>query len=124
MLRQMKVVTLAWALLCSSAFASESGRAVNESVAASGHMSGSVAHALAASGQVAFAVSAVPIGLSVLGAGAVIVGIESVGESAKRAAAQPIGSPLPVCDETVSAAVPKTPPPNQALKPRQPQTAN
>ncbi len=101
------VITL---MLCANSFAGEthSGRAVVESGKASTHASASIAHGIAGSGQVVSAVAAVPF-----------YAIGSIGEVSKEvgvvlmeAATAPIGTPLIITEETVTAG----PPPNHALK--------
>jgi hypothetical protein len=87
------------------------GRAVSEALQSSGHASASAAHSIAASGQVTFAASAIPlsIGGAILGsAGAVSAG---AARDSMRAATAPIGTPLEITDEVITVV-----PPNEALK--------
>ncbi|MEW6290398.1 MAG: hypothetical protein AB1545_11140 [Thermodesulfobacteriota bacterium] len=86
-----------------------STQAVLHSGQASAHSAQAVFSGLIASGQVASAVSATPLALSAT------AGVVS-GEAAKvlmDAATAPIGTPLPVTEETYTSA---GPPPDQALK--------
>jgi len=87
--------------------ADHAARAVGHAANASGHSVMSGLHALAASGQVTLQVSAVPL-LTSAALGAVA---GTVGEALIKAADAPIGTPLPISDETVSAG----PPPDQAI---------
>ncbi|TLS65308.1 hypothetical protein FEF65_13120 [Mariprofundus erugo] len=90
-----------------TATATHSGQASAHSV-----MSG--LHALAASGQVLLHVSAAPLLVSgTAGAASAHIGSELL-----KAAAAPIGTPLPIADDTFSAG----PPPDEALKNNQKQT--
>lgn len=94
---------------------STSGRAVNEGSQASGHASGSAAYSIVASGQATSAVMAVPLaigGSAVESAGATST---AAARDSMRAATTPIGTPLPITDETVTVV-----PPNEALKKRPP----
>jgi len=84
-----------------------SAQAVKEGSKASSHASASAAHSIAASGQVTSAASAVPLAI-----GASIGAVS--GKMAKNlmdAATAPIGTPLEITDESVTAG----PPPDQAL---------
>lgn len=78
---------------------------------ASGNAAASAGHSLTATGQLASGVIATPL----LASGAVAVGVGSAavqaGGSLMNAATSPIGTPLPVTDETVSII-----PPNKALQ--------
>jgi len=78
---------------------------------ASGNASASAGHSLAATGQLASGVIAIPILAS--GVGAVSLGSTAVqaGGSMMDSASRPIGKPLPITDETVSIL-----PPNKALQ--------
>ena len=116
------IVSVFTLILSANAFAGEthSGRAVGESAEAASHAGASVAHGVMASGQVTSAVSAVPF--AVVGSAGAVAG--SVGaastEMAKdlmEAATAPIGTPLEITDESVSAG----PPPNEALTPKKPE---
>lgn len=85
-----------------------SGEAVKQGSKAASHGSASAAHAIVGSGQVTSAASAVP--LSVAGsAGAVST---EIAKDLMEAATAPIGSPLEITDESVTAG----PPPNEVLK--------
>ncbi len=75
---------------------------------ASGNASASAAHSIAATGQVTSAVSAVPLKIS----GAVGAVSNKAGDALIDAANTPIGKPLVVTDETISAG----PPPSEAIK--------
>ena len=103
-------LALVWA--AGPAAAGEAAKAVEEGVTASGHASASVAHAIGASGQVTSAAMAVPLGVS--GAVATSAGTASTAAAgdSMRAATRPIGAPLEITDESVTAM----PPPNEALK--------
>ncbi len=78
---------------------------------ASGNVAASAGHSLVATGQLASGVVATPL----LASGAIAVGVGSAavqaGGSLMNAATSPIGTPLPVTDETVSII-----PPNKALQ--------
>lgn len=91
--------------------AEQTTQAVRAAVKASANAAASVGHSLAATGQLASGVVATPL----LASGAVAVGIGSAaqqaGGSLMNAATSPIGTPLPVTDETVSIL-----PPNKALQ--------
>lgn len=87
------------------------GRAVKESMQASGHASASAGHSIAASGQVTSAALAVPLSVSgaVLGAaGAVSTNAAS---DLMKAATAPIGTPLKISNEVITSI-----PPDEALK--------
>lgn len=92
-----------------NAFAGEthSGRAVGESAETGSHASASAAHGIAASGQVTSAASAVPLAI---GGSAAMVTTE-IAKELMDAATAPIGTPLEMTDESVTAG----PPPNEAL---------
>ena len=113
----MRQLLLMLMLASIPAFASgddtHAGRSLNLSGQASAAGSGSAAHAIAASGQVTSAASALPlsVGGAVLGsAGA--VSAHAAGESA-RAASAPIGKPLPITNENITIM-----PPDKMLKTR------
>jgi hypothetical protein len=89
-----------------------SGKAIQESGKASGHVAASAGLGLVASGQVTSAVVAVPlsVGGAVLGSAG---GVSAAsGQTLMQAATAPIGTPLAVSDEVITVM-----PPNQALKP-------
>jgi len=96
------------ALGCAASWADNgfSRGAVGNSVQASAHASASAAHAIAASGQTVFAVSAVP--LSIGGAVLTSAGQAStaMGNASMQAASAPIGTPLPITDETITVVRP------------------
>lgn len=87
------------------------GQSVQAGGRASGNASASAGHSLAATGQLASGVVATPI----LASGVVAAGAGSAaaqaGGALMNSASRPMGTPLPVTDETVSIL-----PPNQALK--------
>ena len=85
-----------------------SGQAIQNLSAASTHASASVAHAIAASGQVTFAASAIPLAI-----GGNVSG--QLAQDSMNAANAPIGTPLPVTDEVITIA-----PPDVALKTNNP----
>lgn len=89
---------------------SQSGQAIHHGVQAGSHASASAAHAVVGSGQVTSAVSAVPLGI----AGSVGAASADGAEALMESAAAPIGTPLDITDEAVTAG----PPPNQALTPQ------
>lgn len=97
-------------MLCANSFAGDtySGRAVAESGKASMHGSASIANGIAGSAQVVSAVAAVPF----LAIGSVGELSKEVGVTLMEAATAPIGTPLIITEETVTAG----PPPNDALK--------
>lgn len=117
MLRNILVLLtfIAMALVARQALTAEEThleRALRESGQASIHASASAAHALVASGQATLAVSAVP--LSIGGAVLTTVGNASTAaaNSMQKAASAPIGTPLPITEESIINT-----PPDQALKP-------
>ncbi|MEY5098826.1 MAG: hypothetical protein RJA36_1545 [Pseudomonadota bacterium] len=79
-----------------------SGGPVGNSVQASAHASASAAHAIAASGQTVLGVSAIP--LSIGGAALTSAGQASTAMSnaSMQAASAPIGTPLPITDESIT----------------------
>lgn len=82
--------------------------AVKKSAQASGNASASAAHSIAATGQITSAASAIP--LKVVGSvGAVSA---KAGESLSNIANAPIGTPLVITDEVITAG----PPPSEAMK--------
>lgn len=87
------------------------GRAATLSGQASAATSGSAAHAIAASGQVTSAAIAVP--LAVGGSALTSAGTASTASAnaSMDAATAPIGTPLPITDESMTSI-----PPDQALK--------
>lgn len=94
-----------------------SGRSVEEGVKASSHAgkasshaSASAGHAIVGSGQVTSAASAVPLAVSG-SAGAVST---EIAKDLRDAATAPVGTPLEVTDESVTAGVP----PSEALDPK------
>lgn len=111
---------LAAAILAAPALAAyaaddtHAGRAASNLSQSSGHASASAAHSIAASGQVTFAASAVPltVGGAVLGSAA--AGSKAVGNDSMRAATAPIGTSLEITDEAITVM-----PPDVALKTRQ-----
>ncbi len=98
----------------------QAGQAVKDAAQASGHASGSAAHAIAASGQATSAIAAIPLsamGGVLVSGGAVSIGV--AGGSA-RAAGTPIGKPLKITEEAII-----TTPPDVALKsPKKSDTQN
>ena len=100
----------------SSAQSTYSGEAVKESGKAGSAASKSVVNSIAASGQATSAVSAVPLAAS--GAAGAVSG--QIAQDLVNAASQPIGKPLEITDETVTAG----PPPDQALKIKNQQKTN
>ncbi|MGV8074897.1 MAG: hypothetical protein AB2L11_10130 [Syntrophobacteraceae bacterium] len=111
----MKKLILAVALillagLAGSCFAggTYSGQAVQESLNASSHASVGVMYGIVASGQAVSAVAAVPFAIAGT-AGAVSTGIAV---ELMNAATTPVGAPLPITDENLTAG----PPPDEALK--------
>lgn len=94
-----------------SAFAdasTQSEQAVRQGGRASGHASGSAAHAIAASGQATSAIAAIPLASGGVVSAASGAGSTAVAKDSARAANQP----LEIADETITAM----PPPDQALK--------
>lgn len=85
-----------------------SGQAVKEAVKAGSHASASAGHAIVGSGQVTSAASAVPLAIAG-SAGAVST---EIAKDLMEAATAPIGAPLEITDESVTAG----PPPNKALE--------
>jgi len=112
---KISVIVLAIAMLLSvNSFGSDthSSKAVEESGKVSSHASTSAAHAISGSGQVTSAVSAVPLSI---GGAAGAVSTE-MAKDLMDAATAPIGTPLKIADESVTAG----PPPNEALAPKKP----
>lgn len=100
-------------LLGSTAYAAESTHAeeaVKKSAQASGNASASAAHSIAASGQVTSAAIAVPL----KAVGAVGAASAQAGDGLSKAASAPIGTPLQVTDEAITAG----PLPSEAMKPK------
>ena len=93
-------------------FASDtySVNAIEEASKAGSHTSTSAGHSIAASGQVTSAASAVPLAVSG-SAGAVST---EIAKELMDAATVPIGTPLEMTEESVTAG----PPPDQALAPK------
>jgi hypothetical protein len=91
------------------------GQAVENGVAASGHTSASAAHSIAASGQLTSGALAVPFLASGAVMGSAGAGSAAVGRDALRAATAPIGTPLPITDETITVISPA-----EALKAKSP----
>ncbi len=87
-----------------------SGQAVKEAGKAGSHASASAGHAIVGSGQVTSAASAVPLAIAG-SAGAVST---EIAKDLMEAATAPIGTPLEITDESVTAG----PPPNEALVPK------
>ena len=91
--------------------AEELKQAVKAAGRASGNVAASAGHSLVATGQLASGVVATPL----LASGAIAVGVGSAavqaGGSLMNTATSPIGTPLPVTEETVSII-----PPNKALQ--------
>ena len=87
-----------------------SGQAVEEASKAGSHASAGSAHSIVGSGQVTSAASAVPLAI---GGSAGAVSTEMANDLMEAATA-PIGTPLPIADESVVAG----PPPNEALAPK------
>lgn len=98
--------------MSANAFSAEthSGQAVEEASKAGSHASASAAHSIVASGQVTSAASAVPLAI---GGSAGAVSTE-IAKDLMDAATAPIGTPLKITDESVTAG----PPPNEALAPK------
>jgi hypothetical protein len=88
------------------------GQALFGASQASAQVSASVAQALVASGQVTSAALAVPLSISgaVFGSAAT-ASTAAARDSMRAAAAPPIGTPLPITNETITVV-----PPNEALR--------
>ena len=86
-----------------------SGQAIEEASKAGSHGSAASAHAIVGSGQVTSAASAVPLAIGG-SAGAVS---NEMAKDLMDAANAPIGTPLEITDEPITAG----PPPDEALKP-------
>ena len=100
-------------LLGTTVYAAESTHAeeaVKKSAQASGNASASAAHSIAASGQVTSAAIAVPL----KAVGAVGAASAQAGDGLSKAASAPIGTPLQVTDEAITAG----PLPSEAMKPK------
>lgn len=107
-------LTMFSVLISANSFAGKthSGQAVAEAGKASSHAVGSVAHGTIASGQAASAAAAVP--LAVAGAAGAVSA--KISKDLMDAAKAPVGAPLEISDESVTAG----PPPNEALAPAKP----
>jgi hypothetical protein len=88
-------------------------QAVNDAGQASGHASASAAHSIVASGQVTSAMLAAPLMSGAVVAGSVGNASGTAADSMLQAANAPIGTPLPVSNESVTVV-----PPDVALKAR------
>lgn len=120
-MQKLKAVAIASAFIVtmginSFAAGTHSGQALEESGQALKHAGGSVGHGVIASGQVTSAASAVPLAIGG-SAGAVSARIS---KDLMDAATAPIGTPLEVTDESVTAG----PPPNEALSPAKAKKTN
>src|SRR5574337_807306 len=82
--------------------ADEANQAASEAVQASGHASASAVHGIAASGQVTSAVMAVPLSAAGVVLGASGNASQQAASSLAKIADTPIGTPLPVTDESLS----------------------
>ena len=113
MKKRMQLGLLALSLLPGTVLAGEpaaaSGQAAHHASQAMTHSARAVFSGMIATGQVASAASAVPLRIS---ATAGMVSGQSA-DALMAAATAPIGTPLPVAEETYSAG----PPPDEALKP-------
>lgn len=89
-----------------------SGKAIEEAGKASSHATGSAAHGVIASGQTTSAAAAVPLAI----AGAAGAVSAKISKELMDAAKAPVGTPLEITDESVTAG----PPPNEALSPDKP----
>ncbi|MBL4775104.1 MAG: hypothetical protein JKY87_03500 [Mariprofundus sp.] len=85
-----------------------SGHAVKQAGKAGSHGSASAAHSIAGSGQVTSAASAVPLAI----AGSVGEVSAGIAKGLMKAATSPIGTPLEITDESITAG----PAPDKALK--------
>ncbi len=88
---------------------SHSGRAIADLGKASTHASAGAGHAIVGSGQAISAIASVPFAL----VGSVGAVSSEIAKDLLNAATAPVGTPLEITDETVSAG----PPPNEALAP-------
>lgn len=86
----------------------QSEQAIRQGGRASGHASGSAAHAIAASGQATSAIAAVPLASGGVVSAATGAGSTALAKESTRAA----NLPLEIADETITAM----PPPDQALR--------
>lgn len=86
-----------------------SGQALKETGKSGSHASASVGHSVAGSGQVTSAASAMPLAV----VGSVGTVSKTVSNELMEAATAPIGTPLEITEESISAG----PPPSEALKP-------
>ncbi|MGR5148260.1 hypothetical protein ACQKP8_17130 [Photobacterium alginatilyticum] len=100
-------------LACSSsaiASGNHSGQALKETGESGSHASASVGHSIAGSGQVTSGASAIPLAV----VGSVGTVSKTVSNELMEAATAPIGTPLEITEESISAG----PPPSEALKPK------
>jgi len=101
--RISKLVAMATIMLVTS-----SSYAADDVAKLGSNASGSAAHAIMSSGQVASAASAIPLAV----VGSVGEVSSQISKSLKDAASAPIGTPLEITDESIVAG----PPPNDAIK--------
>jgi hypothetical protein len=90
---------------------SHADKAVDHGAQASSNASASAAHALIASGQVTSAIASAPLALSGTVLGASAQASTGLAQAPAMAATTPIGTPLPIAEESVSIM-----PPDAALK--------
>lgn len=111
---KLTIASAATMILSVNAYGADthSGQALEEGSKAGTHASTSAAHAIVGSGQVTSAASAVPLAI---GGSAGAVSAE-IAKDLMKAATAPIGTPLEITDESVTAG----PPPNEALVPKKP----
>ncbi len=102
--RFLPALTLGGTLLSAIAMAqadTHAAEAIKEGVQASGHASASAAHSIVASGQVTSATAAVPLSVGAVALGSAGVASGRAANGSAQSAAAPIGTPLPVTDETI-----------------------
>lgn len=100
-------------LVATAADDTHAERAAKNFSQASSAASASAAHSIAASGQVTFAASAVPLTLGGAVLGSAATGSKAMANDSMRAATAPIGTPLEITDEAITVM-----PPDVALKTR------
>lgn len=102
-------------VLYTSSFAAgndtHAGQALTLSGKASAATSGSAAHSIAASGQVTIGASAIPLSIGGMALGSTGAISAGAAKNSMKAATAPIGTPLEISDEAITAM-----PPNEALK--------
>jgi hypothetical protein len=112
--RLFKITLAVYLTFAPAAFAADqtnSGQASANAIQSGSHASASAGHSIAASGQVTSAASAIPLAIGGVVSGAAGIVFGQAARSSAQAATSPIGTPLEITDEAVTAM-----PPDEALK--------